>query len=152
MDTDSALAKLDAYYQAMPPVAAMHLRIDHYDGERLRLHAPLAHHVNDKGCAFGGSLNSLMTLAAWGLVSMRLETAGLRSDVYVADNWVRYLAPLFADLEAEAEISPAASWDDFIAGLRAKGRARTHVDAHVRLPDGGVAAEFRARFVAFAKG
>jgi hypothetical protein len=65
---------------------------------------------------------------------------------------VRYLAPLFADLEAEAEVSPDASWDDFIAGLRARGRARTHIDAHVRLPDGGVAAEFRARFVAFAKG
>jgi len=152
MDIDSALKKLDAYYQAMPPVAAMHLRIDHYDGERLRLHAPLAHHVNDKGCAFGGSLNSLMTLASWGLVSMRLEAAGLRSDVYVADNRVRYLAPLFADLEAEAEVSPDASWDDFIASLRARGRARTHIDAHVRLPDGGVAAEFRARFVAFAKG
>ncbi len=152
MDTERALEKLDAYYQAMPPVAAMHLRIDRYDGERLRLHAPLAHHINDKGCAFGGSLNSLMTLAAWGLVSMRLEAAGLPSDVYVADNRVRYLAPLFADLVAEAEISPEASWDDFIAGLRAKGRARTHVEAHVRLPDGSVAAEFRARFVAFAKG
>lgn len=152
MNTESALKKLDAYYQAMPPVAAMQVRIDHYDGERLRLHAPLSHHVNDKGCAFGGSLNSLMTLASWGLVSMRLEAAGLRSDVYVADNRVRYLAPLYADLEAEAEVSPEASWDDFIAGLRSRGKARTHIHAHVRLPDGGIAAEFRARFVAFAKG
>ncbi|WP_144897476.1 YiiD C-terminal domain-containing protein [Luteimonas cucumeris] len=152
MNTDTALAKLDAYYQAMPPVAAMHLRIAHYDGERLRLQAPLAHHVNDKGCAFGGSMNSLMTLASWGLVSMRLEAAGLHSDVYVADNQVRYLAPLFADLEAEAELSTEASWDDFIASLRARGRARTHVEARVPLPDGGVAATFRARFVAFAKG
>jgi thioesterase domain-containing protein len=152
MDTDSALRKLDACYQAMPPAAAMHLRIDHYDGERLGLHAPLAHHVNDKGCAFGGSLSSLMTLAAWGLVSMRLEAAGLQSDVYVGDNRVRYLAPLYADLEAEAELSPEASWEDFIASLRSRGRARTLVDARIRLPGGGVAADFSARFVAFAKG
>lgn len=152
MDTASALAKLDAYYQAMPPVAAMHLRIAHYDAQHLKLHAPLAHHVNDKGCVFGGSLSSLMTLAAWGLVSMRLEAAGLPSDVYVADNRVRYLAPLYADLEAEAALSPEASWDEFIATLRSRGRARTHVDAWVRLPGGETAAEFSGRFVAFAKG
>lgn len=152
MDTAAALAQLDAYYQAMPPVAAMRLRISHYDGQRLRLHAPLASHVNDKGCAFGGSLGSLMTLAAWGLVSMRLEAADLRSDVYVADSRIRYLAPLYADLEAEAALSPEADWDEFIATLRSRGRARTHLDAWVRLPEGDVAAEFRGRFVAFGKG
>jgi len=152
MDTAAALARLDAYYQAMPPVAAMHLRISHYDGQRLRLHAPLARHVNDKGCAFGGSLGSLMTLAAWGLVSMRLEAADLRSDVYVADSRIRYLAPLYADLEAEAALSPEADWDEFIATLRSRGRARTHLDAWVRLLEGDAAAEFRGRFVAFGKG
>ncbi|MCA1714382.1 MAG: thioesterase domain-containing protein, partial [Gammaproteobacteria bacterium] len=63
-----SLSALDAHYQAMPPVSAMRLRIVGFDGDCLRLHAPLGCHVNDKGCAFGGSLGSLMTLAAWGLV------------------------------------------------------------------------------------
>ena len=152
MSPDKALEKLEAYYQAMPPVAAMQLRIDAYDGERLRLHAPLAAHVNDKGCAFGGSLNSLMTLASWGLVSMRLEAAGLPSEVYIADNVVHYVAPLFADLNAEAELAVEATWQGFVDTLRARGRARIHVNAQVRLPDGGEAARFKARYVAFAKG
>jgi thioesterase domain-containing protein len=152
MDSSAALRQLDAHYQAMPPVAAMRLSIAGYDGQRLRLRAPLAANVNDKGCAFGGSLGSLMTLAAWGLVTLRVQEAGMQADVFVADSRIRYLAPLFADLEAEAELDTAASWDDFIATLRERGRARTELVARVPLPDGGVAAEFAARYVAFRKG
>ena len=54
------------HFAAMPPVAALQLRVDDFDGDTLHLSAPLSAHVNDKGCAFGGSLASLMTLAAWG--------------------------------------------------------------------------------------
>jgi thioesterase domain-containing protein len=151
MDYSAALRQLDAHYQAMPPVAAMQLSIAGYDGQRLRLRAPLSANVNDKGCAFGGSLGSLMTLAAWGLVTLRVQEAGMQADVFVADSRIRYLAPLFADLEAEAELDAAASWQDFIATLRERGRARTELVARVPLPDGGVAAEFGARYVAFRK-
>ena len=152
MDSSAALRHLDAHYQAMPPVAAMRVSIAGYDGRRLRLHAPLSANVNDKGCAFGGSLGSLMMLAAWGLVTLRVQDAGMQADVFVADSRIRYLAPLFADLEAEAELEPSASWDDFLATLRERGRARTELVARVPLPDGGVGAEFAARYVAFRKG
>ena len=152
MDSSAALRDLDAHFQAMPPVAAMQLSIAGYDGQRLRLHAPLPVHVNDKGCAFGGSLGSLMTLAAWGLVTLRVQDAGMHADVFVADSRIRYLAPLFADLTAEAELESSASWDEFLATLRERGRARTELVARVPLPDGGLAAEFAARYVAFRKG
>jgi thioesterase domain-containing protein len=152
MDSSAALRHLDAHYQAMPPVAAMRTSIAGYDGQRLRLHAPLSANVNDKGCAFGGSLGSLMTLAAWGLVTLRVQAADMQADVFVADSRIRYLAPLFADLTAEAELEPSASWDEFLATLRERGRARTELVARVPLPDGGVAAEFAARYVAFRKG
>jgi len=146
-----SLSKLDAHYQAMPPVSAMRLRIAGFDGQCLRLHAPLGCHVNDKGCAFGGSMSSLMTLAAWGVVTLRLEQAGLPADVFVADSEVRYLAPLFDDLQAEARLADDESWDVFCAGLRERGRARTTLEAWVSLPAGGMAAQSRARYVAIAK-
>ena len=151
MQLDDSLRALDAHYQAMPPVAVMQLRIAGYDGDCLRLHAPLSHHVNDKGCAFGGSLISLLTLASWGLVSLRVQQAGLAAEVFVADSEVRYLAPLFADIEAEARIAEDASWDDFIHTLRERGRARTTLVGRVLLPDGKVATECRARYVAIRK-
>lgn len=151
MPYTAALQRLDHHYQSMPPVAAMQLSIGGYDGQRLQLHAPLAVHVNDKGCAFGGSLASMMTLASWGLVSLHLEAAGIAADVFVADSQVRYLAPLFADLDVYAELAPESDWGGFIATLQQRGRARAGLVARARLPDGGVATEFTARYVAIAK-
>jgi thioesterase domain-containing protein len=151
MNHEDALQRLLHHYQSMPPVAAMQVEIAAYDGHRLTLRAPLSVHVNDKGCAFGGSLASMMTLASWGLVSLHVEAAGLQAEVFVADSQIRYLAPLFGDLEVQAELSPDSGWPGFIATLRERGRARTGLVARAMLPDGGVATEFTARYVAIAK-
>ena len=151
MSHAAALQRLLAHYQAMPPVASMQLGIADYDGLRLQLHAPLSAHVNDKGCAFGGSLASMMTLASWGLVSLHVEAAGIEAEVFVADSQVRYLAPLFGDLDVVAELAPDSDWHSFIATLRQRGRARAGLVAYARLPDGRNATEFTARYVAIAK-
>lgn len=151
MSTDPDLQALLAHYRSMPPVASMDLGVEHYDGERLRLHAPLDRHVNDKGCAFGGSLVSLMTLAGWGLVTLRVQAAGLEADVFVADSQVDYLAPLFADLRAEARLGEGSDWSGFVHTLRERGRARANLVAEVPLPDGGIACRCRARYVAIAR-
>lgn len=139
---------LEAELMAMPPVAAMGLRIVEATGERLRLHAPLAANVNDKGCAFGGSLTSLMTLAGWSLITLRLAEVGIEADVFVADSEIRYRAPLYADLEATAELVDGESWQVFLDTLRNRGRARLGVVAAVALPEGGVATECRSRYAA----
>jgi thioesterase domain-containing protein len=155
--TDTArtahLRALEAELLAMPPVAAMDLRIAGIgDGDRLHLHAPLAANVNDKGCAFGGSLTSLMTLAGWGLIVLRLAEAGIAAEVYVADSEVRYRAPLYADLDAVAGLAAGESWDAFLDALRSRGRARIAIEAAVTLPEGGTAAESRSRYAAIRTG
>ncbi len=149
---DAALATLNQSFQSMPPVAALQLRIAGFDGQCLRLRAPLAAHVNDKGCAFGGSMASLMTLAAWGVLTLRLQQAGIAADVFVADGQLHYRAPLYADLEVEAQVAKAESWEQFLATLRERGRAGLRMAARVRLPDGGIAADSTARYVAMVKG
>ena len=151
MESDPALQALLTHYQSMPPVAAMQLEIAGADATNLRLRAPLSVHVNDKGCAFGGSLVSLMTLAGWGVVTLALERAGLHADVFVASSEVRYRKPLFADIEAVAGVD-AAELEAFVATFRSGGRASVNVEARVALPDGGTACDLRSRYVAIAKG
>lgn len=151
-EIDVLLRQLDTHLQAMPPVRAMALDIERFDGERLWLRAPLATHVNDKGCAFGGSLVSLLTLAGWGLVTLKVQQAGLQADVFVADSQVRYLAPLYDDLRAEAQAAEDQSWDAFIQTLRSRGRARIQVTANVPLPGSGIATSAQSRYVAIATG
>ncbi len=151
VDDNDALALLAEQFRSMPPVAALQLRVDGFDGDCLRLHAPLAANINDKGCAFGGSLVSLMTLAGWGVVTLRLQQEGLKADVFVAKMQVRYRAPLFADLQADARLADAQSWDAALARLHEHGRAGLSVSGRVILPDGGIAAESTARYVAMVK-
>lgn len=147
-DLDRLLQDLQATLDAMPPVAAMGVRISGYDNGALRLTAPAAANVNDKGNAFGGSLASVMTLAGWGLVSLRLSLAGHEAGVYVADSNIRYRAPVYGDLNASACAAPGEDWDAFLELFDKRGRARVTLRAQIE----GGAAELEGRFVAMAKG
>ena len=130
----------------------MQIRAVACNGERVYLHAPLAANVNDKQCAFGGSLASVMTLAGLSLLSWRLARAGITAEVYVADSRVRYLAPLQEDLLGEACFDEGEDWDGFLRCFRDRGRARIGVTACVRDGAGRVVADLTARFAALRAG
>jgi thioesterase domain-containing protein len=135
-------------HDRIPLARAMDLRLHHYAPEVLVLAAPLAPNVNDKGCAFGGSLASLMTLAGWALVELALERRGEDCDVFVGDSHVRYLEPVWNDFSAEARLAEEAGFDTFFATLAERGKAR--IDVRCLVPGSGErpAATLEARFVA----
>jgi thioesterase domain-containing protein len=135
----------------IPMARAMDLTLREYDGARLTIAAPLAPNINDKGCAFGGSLVSLMTLAGWGVVVLKLKDLGRDCDVYVQDSTVRYLAPVWSELVAVAQLAEGETWDDFAQTLAQRGRARANITCRVRLDDGRDACAMQARFVAIAR-
>lgn len=146
---DSAAHDLIRFIRDEIPLArAMDLELLAYDGHRLALRAPLAPNANDKGCAFGGSLVSLMTLAGWGLVELGLRARGLHCDVFVGESTVRYLQPVWADFHAEARLAAGADWAPFFDTLQARGKARVEVACSVPGADGKAAATLSARFVA----
>jgi thioesterase domain-containing protein len=132
----------------IPLARAMDLRLHHYAPDELALAAPLAPNVNDKGCAFGGSLASVMTLAGWALVELELQRRGEDCDVFVGDSQVRYLEPVWDDFRAEARLAAEAGFDVFFATLAERGKAR--IDVRCRVPGSGErpAATLEARFVA----
>jgi len=134
----------------IPLARAMQLQVGAWDGSQLNLTAPLAPNINDKGCAFGGSLSGLMTLAGWGLIVLNLRVIGRDCDIYVQDSTIRYLAPVWSDIVVQARFAEGESWDEFVATLAQRGRARLRVDCLAPLADGGAAATFEARFVAIA--
>jgi thioesterase domain-containing protein len=144
---------LERTLQRIPLTASMRVEIGAYDGYSLVLSAPLQPNVNDKGCAFGGSIASLLTLAGWGLMVLKLEAARIDCDIYVQDSTVRYLAPLWGDLRARAEIASGdgTAWDGFIAALSARGRARLRVNCRMSTETGADACTLDARFVAIVR-
>jgi thioesterase domain-containing protein len=140
------LDTLNQLFAAMPPVQAMRIQALNFDGERLEVSAPLNTNVNDKACAFGGSLVSVMTMAAWGLLNEKLRQHALNAEVYIADTQVRFLKPLFEDLKASACLSAETQWLGVLRVLKEKYRARAFVHAQVQDSSGQIAAEMTAKF------
>jgi thioesterase domain-containing protein len=135
----------------IPLAQAMQLRIAACQPDGLVLHAPLAPNINDKGCAFGGSLASLLTLSCWALIVLRLRAAGEDCDVYVQDSQLRYLAPVWGEIHAASRLAEGEAWDPFFAMLNARGKGRLRVTASVADADGRPATTLEARFVALRR-
>jgi thioesterase domain-containing protein len=155
-DKSDAMQRLAALLERevladIPLARAMSLSVGDYTSDNLTLLAPLAPNVNDKGCAFGGSLSSLMTLAGWGLIKLAVDARGLDYDIYVQDSTIRYLAPVWQDFGAVARLDDGEAFDEFFAALAARGKGRLRVRCRVPLPDGSDAAALEARFVALTK-
>lgn len=135
----------------IPITAAMQMRIIGWDGQTLQMSAPLGPNVNDKGCAFGGSLASVMTLAGWALVRLAIERAGLDCDIYVQDSTIRYLLPVWSDFVASARLHHDDSFADCFNALRSRGKGRLSVHCEIPGADGAVACVLTARFVALLR-
>ncbi len=134
----------------IPLARAMCVRVTHYDGVQLELAAPLAPNINDKGCAFGGSMASLMTLAGWGLLELALRAHGIDCDIYIGDSQLRYREPLWGELRARARFATDAAFDVFMTALTARGKARIETICDIAGKE-RVAATLDAAFVAKAR-
>jgi thioesterase domain-containing protein len=140
------LEHLNRLYTAMPPVQAIQIQATQFDGDTLHASAPLSANVNDKACAFGGSIVSVMTMAAWGFLNEKLRDQGIHADIYIADTKVRFLKPLFEDIKATAQLSAESIWSEVMHVLSEKNRARAFVHAEVQDISGQIAAQMTARF------
>lgn len=146
--TTATTSELEHFLRDSIPLArAMGLRVGVHEEDALSLHAPLAANANDKNCAFGGSLSGLMTLAGWGLIELSLRQRDIRAEVFVADARVRYLRPLFADIEARAKLAEGESLAAFQETLAANGKAELRVLAEVAGSNGPACTQ-QARYVA----
>lgn len=147
--SQTALALQHFILDNIPLAHAIDLRIAGHSENLLSIDAPLAPNVNDKGCAFGGSLASVMTLAGWALVELALQAHGLDCDVYVGRSEIAYLAPVWADFRAQARLSDEERWDTFFSTLQTRGKARIRVTCAVHEHASDVtAATLGASFVA----
>ena len=105
--------------EQIPLTGHMGLAITAYDGHSLRMDAPLAPNLNDKGTAFAGSLATLATLAGWALATLLAENiTGDPCEAAVFESDIRYLQD-----RGRARLALAVSiCQDGVAKVRYLGR------------------------------
>lgn len=146
----AAAARLQAkFLREIPITRHLGLRVDDYTGAELRISAPLAPNVNDKGTAFAGSLNALMTLAGWGLLHLRLFEAAQPCDIVIHRGELEFARPVRSDFRAVAVVTES-DWERCLERLRARGRGRIPVATRIETVN-GIAASMQASYVALRR-
>jgi thioesterase domain-containing protein len=140
--------QLEQYlHEKIPVSAAMGVRVLEANAVRVVLEAPLEANHNHLGTAFGGSLNTMATLAAYSLLFLALDD--MEAHLVIAESSVRYRKPVRHDLRAICRQPEAAALAVFKDQYRRKGKSRISLKATIE-EDGGTAVEFEADFVALS--
>lgn len=145
------LQKLERLLHAEIPLSrAMQVRVLRFDRTGLALGAALAPNLNHKKTAFGGSLNSLATLACWGLIQLLRPEPATAMTVVIQESRVQFLKPVARDFEALCALPAAHKLEKFLHMLDRKGRARLELEASIPASS-GMALSFQGRFVAYER-
>lgn len=135
----------ELFYSKIPITRALGVRVEHYDGERLVLSAPLAENVNHLGTAFGGSLNALAVLSGYGLLWLELQDT--ECHIVIRRSSISYERPVRGELRATCARPEAETLRQFKQTFHEKGKARIALSATIEL-EGITAVRFEGTFVA----
>ena len=132
-------------HEQIPITRAMGLRAVASDQSGFTVEAPVALNSNHLRTAFGGSINAVATLAAYGFLWMELNDAA--AHVVVAESSIRFLRPVRETIRATCLRPDANSFATFRNQFAERQKARISLRVHVT-EAGEIAAEFEGRFVA----
>jgi thioesterase domain-containing protein len=135
------------FHQQIPLTRAMGVRVVAHDENGFVLEAPVALNSNHLRTAFGGSINAVATLAAYGFLWMELNDAA--AHVVVAESSIRFLRPVRETIRAICQPPEPEELKAFRTRFAEKGKARITLRVKVA-EDGQTAAEFEGSFVARA--
>ncbi len=143
---DRAVLEAEKFlHEQIPITRAMGLRVVANDETGFTLEAPVALNSNHLRTAFGGSINAVATLAAYGFLWVELNEAA--AHVVVAESSIRFLRPVRETIRATCLRPDASGLAEFRTRFREKQKAG--ITLHVKVTEAGeTAAEFEGRFVA----
>ncbi len=144
--------ELEAYLHShIPLAAAMAVNVVSIEKTSLTLSAPLAPNKNHRDTAFGGSVSTLATLAAWSLLRLRLDAEQAQTaHLVIQRHSMEYLLPIEAAFSAQAKFSETSDWGRFEKAFSTRGRSRIVIGAVVRCKE-LECARFSGKFVALSR-
>ena len=129
MNNLAARSLVEHLVSSIPLTQAMKVSVQDANDRAVTLAAPLAPNVNDARTAFGGSASALALIAAWSLVHVRLESAGLGSRVVTQSSSTTYAHPITGTFIATASCTDEPAWERFRRILERHRRARIEITA-----------------------
>ena len=145
-DEEARRATEEYFYSKIPLTRAMGVRVVSQDGEQFVVEAPVALNHNHLETGFGGSINSVATLAGYGLLWVELR-GDADCHVVVKESAIRFLRPVRKTIRAYCARPAEDDLGNFKKKLGATGKASLKLQVSVK-EDNVLAAEFVGTFVA----
>jgi thioesterase domain-containing protein len=143
---ENALRQAEEFlHQQIPITRAMGVRVVGHDENGFVVEAPVALNSNHLRTAFGGSINAIATLAAYGFLWLELNDAA--AHVVVAESSIRFLRPVRETIRAICLRPAPPELAAFRSQFAEKRKARITLRVKVIEAD-ETAAEFEGTFVA----
>lgn len=131
----------------IPLAAYMQIALESYDGDELRLSAPLEPNRNHKGTGFGGSLAAMATVTGWCFAQLKLREAGVHADLVIYRSDMRYRRPVTGRLISRCRAPPDAELERFHRDLDERRRASLELKVEL-LENERVALGYSGEYVA----
>ena len=123
----------------------MGVRVVSNDDKGVAIEAPVTLNSNHLRTAFGGSINAVATLAAYGLLWLELDDPAVH--LVVAESSIKFLRPVRAMIRAICQRPVPHEWKAFKTEFERAGKAR--ITLRVKVVEAEeTAAEFEGTFVA----
>jgi len=132
-------------HEHIPLTRAMGVRVVPDAASGFAVIAPVALNYNHLQTAFGGSINSVATLAGYAFLWLALAESTPR--IVISASSIRFHAPVQTMIRARCEPVDPAEMSAFRDGLRTERRARIELQVRVE-EDNVIAARFQGTFVA----
>ena len=146
MDAGATLSEAEKFlHEQIPITRAMGLHVVANDENGFTVEAPVALNSNHLRTAFGGSINAVATLAAYGFLWMELNDAA--THVVVAESSIRFLKPVRETIRATCLRPDVDRFTAVRHQFAEKRKARITLRVNVT-EAGEIAAEFEGQFVA----
>ncbi len=104
------------FHEQIPLTRAMGMRVVAHDEGGFVIEAPVALNSNHLRTAFGGSINAVATLAAYGLLWLELDDPAVH--VVVAESSIRFLRPVRETIRAVCQRPGPDEWKAFRDRIR----------------------------------
>ena len=136
----------------IPLLDAMQLSLRSYDKLTLKLDAPLAPNINNKGTAFGGSIASICLFAGWAVATLAFSDHGIdNTEIVVYQSEMTFNRPARGHLDVVAHLKPN-EFSDRLARLRRGTDQRLRFNVDIDLCHDGIrCATMRGVYVVWLK-
>lgn len=135
-------------YSKIPITKEMGIDVLEFSSSKVTLLAKLKPNINHKSTAFGGSINSLMTVCGWSLVYKNISEIDANAHIVIQKSNIDYLNPIKEDFSAICELKDEKIKTKFLETFKKHNKSRLKLKVFCYKND-TLLAEFEGYYVIF---